>query len=190
MINDDRFFTIGDLTLDGKPDITVPVLSNNVRVKTQRIMNQFPNIFPHSSVDGVGGFFDASASGGLGILTNNGIFQTALSNSNFYLKVSVLNGHCLDGCQGERYPNPPPFATTLSNSLISIKFTTRQGSSHSLIGSHQFTSGLSLPFWFFGLTNNAHYVQQMVIHNPTPNEFTWLYPNSHIFVYEKFYVSF
>lgn len=185
---------IADLTLSGNPDILIHVLDTEGKKQTQLILNQpcknclsreMMLVF-HSAFQGVGSFFDIFNSGKLDIITNEGSFHSTLADDSFFIKVTALNGLCLDSCKkkkktDKRYPNPAPLSTIYNGATIKITYTDKQGVKHNTVGTQRSTNGLSLPFYTFGLGENVHYVEDLSVLTNSLDKWTWILPSSSVF---------
>lgn len=185
---------IGDLTLEGNPDVGVEVLRDG-KVYTEIFLNKQSVTskgrrvqFTHRAMlEGAGGFFDLMNDGSLDIVTDRGSFISTLAENAYYLKIAVLNGQCLDGCsKGQRYPNPAPVATLESGATVSLLFTDKEGVKHRRLGVQRTSSGLDPPYIIFGLGDDVHYIDQIDILSGAVNDsWTWILPNSVLYATKK-----
>ena len=180
---------IGDITLSGIPDVSISVIADGAEA-TQLILNQPCKtcstreimLVDHNAIPGVGGFFDIKEKGKLDILTSSGAFMSSLADDSLFLKVSALNGLCLDACSKKpRYPNPPPLATIYNGATMKVEFTDKSGGKHKAMGVQRATNGLTLPYYIFGLGENVHYVQELSVTTEKSDTWTWILPSSAVF---------
>lgn len=185
---------IADLTLSGNPDILIGVADQEGNKQTQLILNQPCKnclsremmLVSHSAFQGVGSFFDIFNTGKLDIVTDEASFHSTLADDSYFLKVSALNGLCLDNCRkkkktDKRYPNPAPLSTVYNGATMKITYTDKQGVKHNSVGTQRSTNGLSLPFYIFGLGENVHYVEDLTVLTDTSDKWTWILPSSNVF---------
>lgn len=185
---------VADLTLSGNPDILIGVVDPEGKKQTQLILNQPCKtclsremmLVSHSSFPGTGSFFDIFNSGKLGIITDEASYHSTLAEDSFFLKVSALNGPCLDNCKkkqrkDKRFPRPPPLATVYNGATMKITYTDKQGLKHHAIGSQRSTNGISLPYYVFGLGENVHYVENLSVLTNDFDTWTWILPSSDVF---------
>ena len=182
---------VGDLTLEGNPDICVTSEKDGKKF-TQVFLNQNCmncegrgiQFMHRAQVDGVGGFVDLHEDGRLDLLTDQGSFISTLGEDTYFLKVTALNGLCLDSCSnGKRYPNPPPLATIQNGATVELLFTDKQGVKHKRVGVQRATVGLTTPYIVFGLGGEAHYVDEVSVSYASENhKWTWILPNSQVFL--------
>ncbi|OHT08286.1 FG-GAP repeat family protein [Tritrichomonas foetus] len=185
----DRKIQVADLTLTGNADIAVAV-NDNGKNSMQLVLNQPCKtcqtreimLVDHSIIPGIGGFFDIFDDGTLDLVTEDGGFISTLAEDSFFLKVSALNGLCLDSCSKKpRYPNPPPVSTIYNGATIKIEFTDKNGIKRKAIGTQRSTNGLTLPYYVFGLGENVHYVQELSVLTTKSDTWTWILPSSNVF---------
>lgn len=185
---------VADLTLSGNPDILISISDSEGNKQMQLILNQPCKnclsremmLVSHSAFQGIGSFFDIFNSGKLDIVTDEGSFHSTLADDSYFLKVSALNGLCLDNCRkkrknDKRYPNPAPLSTIYNGATMKITYTDKQGVKHNAIGTQRSTNGLSLPYYTFGLGENVHYVENLTVLTDFSDQWTWILPSSSVF---------
>lgn len=186
-IKNDSYIHIGDMTLTGTPDLAID-LDNDIMeiVLNQKCVNCGPHeivFISHSKIKGNGGMIDLYNDGNLDIVTNNGAYYSTLASSkSFFLKVTPLTNHCLDGCKsGDRNPDPAPISTVYNGALMKLTGASKQGEKFKLTASLQVHEGLSMPYYIFGLEDKTHYVQDVQINTYFSDTWTWILPNSSIY---------
>ena len=182
---------VGDLTLEGNPDICITTEKDGKKF-TQVFLNQNCvacegrgiQFMHRAQIDGIGGFVDLHEDGRLDLLTDQGSFISTLGEDTYFLKVTVLNGLCLDGCSsGKRYPDPPPVATIENGATVELLFTDKEGVKHTRVGVQRSSAGLTTPYIVFGLGGQAHYIDEVVVRSGNESEkWTWILPNSQLFL--------
>ncbi|KAH0791808.1 T-cell immunomodulatory protein [Histomonas meleagridis] len=182
---------IGDITLDGYPAVGIGVYDkSDDETQTAIILTQeCKNCGSHevvfvtrSSLPGLGGFFDLYQDGTLDYITNKGSFISTLATDSYFLKVTALNGDCLEWCShGKSYPHPEPLSTIYNGATIHIQYTNKQGVKLNTTAVQRSTNGLTTPYWLFGLGDNAHYIEEVSVVSIGSDIWRWLMPNSHLF---------
>jgi hypothetical protein len=178
---------VGDVTLTGTPDVAIAVVRDG-RPQTQLLLNTHCQtceprgiqFFERAVVDGVGRFFDLFDDGRLDLVTDRGAYVSTLApDSRYFLRVTALNGHCLDSCPtGERYPDPPPIATAASAAVVRVQFTDSAGNHHARVA----VQSPALPYAVIGLGETVHYVDELTVWSGVGTDsWTWLLPNSKVY---------
>jgi hypothetical protein len=178
---------VGDLTLTGTPDVAIAVRRDGHPVM-EVLLNTFCvtceprniEIVPRTHIEGVGPLFDLFDDGRLDFVTDRGAYVSTLATDNHYfLRISALNGHCLDGCAGgERYPDPPPIATTASGAVSRMTFTDSVGNHHWRVA----VQPPGLPYAVVGLGEEVHYIDELTVTSTVGEDvWRWLLPNSKVY---------
>jgi hypothetical protein len=178
---------VGDLTLTGTPDVAIAVTRDG-RVMTEILLNDHCQaceprkieFVGRTRLEGEGRLFDIFDNGHLDLVTEKGAYISTLApNYRSFVRVTALNGHCLDGCKGgERYPDPPPIATTASSAVSRIVFTDSVGNHHQRVA----VQPPGLPYAVVGLGDTVHYIDEVTVASTIGEDvWRWLLPNSKLY---------